>query len=187
MRGLGCAVGIQGLSCCHCLLTRAVCRWGVVQQQPTSDLAFSPCSCLAVRRAAFRSVKRRGNTSFSSCFLALFSCCFSTRNLRDLCKARLPVWFSRLTPLPTASCVPCPPQRRGVWSGWWDGCHTQPPPQSWAPASLGALRRVSSHSRSGSRWAALLTAVSCACTHTALHTRTSVQGKSKQIEFLFGY
>lgn len=118
----------------------------------------------SLHRTAFRSVKRRANTSFSSCFLALFSCWFSTPNLRDLCKTRLWVLFTRMTPLPTASCVPCPPQSCSVCGVcWWAGCHTQPPSQSWASARFWSLQRFSSHLRSSSIWASLLRAVSCAC------------------------
>lgn len=58
---------------------------------------------------AFRSVKKRGDTGFSSCFLFLLPCWFSVRNLGELCKTKLFVLCARITPLPTVSSVPFPP------------------------------------------------------------------------------
>lgn len=144
------------------------CKWGVVQQRPTPDLALSPCSFLTAHGAlvltAFRSVTRRGNTSLvSSCFLALFSCWFSTRNLRDLCKTRLCLVHQNNTSPPSFLC-PCPPQSCSVCGVcWWAGCHIQPPSQSWSSARFWSLQRFSSHLRSSSIWASLLKAVTSAC------------------------
>lgn len=107
MQGLGCAV----ITCC--LLTRAAREELCSSSSPPQTWPLHVAH-RALTHTAFRSVKRRGDTSFSSCFLALFSCWFSTHNLRDLCKTRLSVLFTRIAPLPTVSCVPCPPQSCSV-------------------------------------------------------------------------
>lgn len=161
MQGLGCAVGMQGLWCSSSPLRPA----------------FPPCSCLTAHGAltptASRSGKRKGNTSFSSWFLALLFCWFSTHNLG---KTRLTILFTRITPLPTASCVPGPAE----WGGCcWDGVTLSSLPELILSQTLIAPALFLTLPGS-SIWASLLKAASWVCRSTAFHSCTSVQGKSRQ-------
>lgn len=133
---------------------------------------------------AFRSVKKRGDTGFSSCFLFLLPCWFSARNLGELCKTKLFVLCARITPLPTVSSVPfhqhCCHSCAVRWGRLF---HVYPPSQSSSPARIWLLNfnnflHICIYSPV---CVALLRTVSCPCRWTDSCSYTAVQGKSKLV------